>query len=132
MAKSKYSYKGFNGLEAIADHVGLPFWTLKNRITKYGCTLEQAIKAGPSGRNDYEHKGIHGLSNIAEKYGMKACTLKSRLERDMTMEEAVTTPLQRMNVYRGGRKKTPKVIKGIKYPVELNPLWKLALGMEIR
>lgn len=130
MAQPKYHYNGFSGLEAIAEHAGLSVWTLKHRILRYGCSLEEAIKAGPSGRVDYKYEGIHGLTNIAEKYDMKVSTLKARLERGMTIEKAVTTPLQRMNVFRGGRKKKPtQKASGIKYPVDLNPLWKLALGI---
>lgn len=75
------------------------------------------------------YQGVEGIDAIADKFELNASTLRNRLWRGMSIEEAINLPVR----HRPNR--APLIhrkFKGIKYPVELSPFWKLALGMEIR
>ena len=128
MAKCKIEYQGVKGLQAIADYTGINFFTLHVRLYQSNLTIEQAVALGPSKQKSYQYQGVVGLPNIAKAVGMKATTLKARIKRGMTIEQAVEKPLLGSTPKPVKKTRTTK-LQGIKYPTELSPIWKLALGM---
>ena len=44
MPAAIYQYRGIKGLNAIAQHVGIPRRRLEDRITRVGMSLEEAIR----------------------------------------------------------------------------------------
>ncbi|HHF3082631.1 TPA: hypothetical protein ACPJ1F_000898 [Vibrio diabolicus] len=83
-------------------------------------------------RKIYEYNGMIGLPTIAKAYGMKQVTLSRRVrDMGMSIEEAVHTPV----VKRGKKMESREIIKErVKRAVATSwtPLWKLALGIEVK
>lgn len=143
MNASEHIYQGVRGLEKIAEKVGIPQSTLGYRLYKKGMSLEQAIAEGLKHRKAltyHEYNGVSGLDNIAKMVGIKKATLKSRIARGMSIEEAVSKPLDEKKSHsNGGGCRKPdsekatahKRYQPITTPDLLSDTWKLALGMRV-
>lgn len=73
----------------------------------------------------HRYNGYVGIAAIAEAYGIGENALALRLHRGMSMRDAVSIPY-RVTVGSINRKPTKR---GIRYPYDMHPLWKLALGI---
>ncbi|AGG58156.1 hypothetical protein VPCG_00045 [Vibrio phage martha 12B12] len=78
---------------------------------------------------EIEYKGVVGVPSIARAFGMSVHTLRYRLNQGLGIKEAIEKPLLG-TVSKPPLEKKSYKIEGIKSPVELSNLWKLALGME--
>ncbi|MEZ8134749.1 hypothetical protein ACED34_04335 [Vibrio splendidus] len=77
---------------------------------------------------EIEYKGVVGVPSIARAFGMNVHTLRYRLNQGLGIKEAVEKPLLG-TIAKPSLEKKAKKIDGIKSPVGLSNLWKLALGM---
>lgn len=104
----RYSVLNFNGtLPEIAKHFGIRYHTLYDRL-KRGMSLEEAVSVkiaiSQNQRNEvYTVLGYKGtLPNIAHHFNIRYATLAQRLRNGMTLEEAVSLPVQSSNLYSVG------------------------------
>lgn len=134
MTNEPYEYRGVKGLQNIADFVGIEYTTLKNRVSgRNKMSLAEAISKGRNVNVKHTYQGVEGIANIVntfgEAYGVTKSAVENRLARGWGIAKAVETPMTRKHKHFEKSEPNRKFV-GIKFPTDLNPLWRLALGMK--
>lgn len=91
-----YNGKTYNSISALAKDVGISYNTLVTRLSN--CSVTEAINfQSKSAILSRDHLGndYPSLTAMAKAYNMQEGCLRQRLERGMTIEEALTTPIKK-------------------------------------
>lgn len=91
-----YNGKTYNSISALAKDVGISYNTLVTRLSN--CSVTEAINfQSKSAILSRDHLGndYPSLTAMAKAYNMPEGCLRQRLERGMTIEEALTTPIKK-------------------------------------
>lgn len=106
----------FNNKVQMAKHWGISSAQLYNRLSS-GMSLAEALTKPTTSRGKYkkrevvDHKGNSycSIAQMARSYGLASITLHERLKRGWSVEEALTTPVDKSNLRKSEKIKNVRV-----------------------